>query len=323
MQVKTIPLGFFLDDQVVLDFCWVSGSEYDVPCRIKLGARRFLEIAISPEPDSCWVNYYNDNTQEYRFHEMVSLETTTQKNGWVFQFDAEAYLKNSGVAEIQSEWNELHFKALKNALEEGTMPFYYCGETGICFGYVPWLYRTRRLEDIGRTYRGEYPVILKFLRGGFSVGGKKIKELSWNTYHKAASLENPELVSYLCRLLHINHDEHSLTAVDMMDDIKKIGADSFSKVDIVTEDGTYYCVENKSVDWLACTKELIIHIWRGEARQTYVIEKNEKSSIQTLLELALHFFTILTPDTTAQGIEQYNSKARMVGYPIIAPKPSR
>lgn len=188
-----------------------------VPCRIRVGPRRFLDTRVLPE-ELKLILWYRKNG---KVHYLSNLEVPVQvKEDGSLALDA--------VALVKSHFGEDFTYCSKDQWCRNKRRFwsdvFLVTDLGIADSHTTWL-------DIGWTHSTLY-----FAPGALKLCGHEVHSIYWATFSGTSGATNKEVRPLVEKLLNA---PHTLEAEDIREALTKIPDFWFNRLSVSTDRGTY------------------------------------------------------------------------------------
>lgn len=201
--------------------CWLSSRDKGVPCRIKVGPRRWLNETVIPEELGVTIWQEKDGRTTYLQNEPV--QTSVDKDG-VLTVDMAAFAKEYFGKEHVSFCDSEHWKWYKNRAISDT---FLTTDHGIATNSCTWL-------DISVNHSHLY-----LMPGTLNICGHDVRHIYWETFCDELSAPGESMRPITEEILNGHHTVTAKDAIKRLKQVKCLKDWGYNRLNIRTDRGSF------------------------------------------------------------------------------------
>lgn len=210
---------FLRSSSCFFDLQGVTLNKKDVPCRIKVGKKRVLDVYV--KLDSFTLNFWCLCNKKPLYLHNHPVPTTHDKDGVLF-FDATAFLKQY----LGANYMECSEDAYRRAKSELFRPYFVKATAyGVATDLISW-------TDM-------MPLVYSYMYlapGALTICGKPVQLISWESASDEDAASGDKILPLVKKLLSGPHD---LSKEDVQKALEDIGGFNYNFISILTDGGSY------------------------------------------------------------------------------------
>ena len=201
------------------DLRGITLNSKDVPCRIKVGAKRVLDVFIKPEDFA--LDFWSICNQQPMYLSNHPVPAEYDQDGILF-FDAVAFLKTHADKEYMTCSAEEYKRAKKELLRPR---FVKVTPYGVATHEIDWS------DLMPLVYSYVYPA-----PGALTICGKNVRWFKWESCDDADAAGGRNVLPQIEKLLSGRHD---LSREDVMNALEEANHLNYNFISIVTDTASY------------------------------------------------------------------------------------
>lgn len=197
----------------------VTLNKKDVPCRIKVGTKRVLDVYV--KPNNFTLDFWGLRDKKPVYLHNYPVPVTHDEEGVLF-FDATSFLKKY----LGKNYSECSEEAYRRAKSDLLRPcFIKATEYGVATDLISW-------TDI-------MPLVYSYVYlspGALTICGKPVQLISWESASEADAASGDKILPLVEKLLSGPHD---LSKEDVLKALEDVGGLDYNFISILTDGGSY------------------------------------------------------------------------------------